>query len=313
MNNRPKIIYIGGFGRSGSTLISKILGNIPEFFNVNELCFIWEHGIVNKDLCGCGLPVKECKTWNKILLNAFGKIPDKNQICHSIQNIPQNRHLLFFYMFSFIQKIFKKKFDYEEYKQNLSTLYQSIIKTTNTQVIIDSSKLPSYANIITELKNFDVYIIHLVKDSRATAYSWTKTIKREDSSENGYMEKYSPIQIARQWTGWNLTFQLLKKRVPYLQINYEDFTNSPQKVLKNLLSFINEEDNFNQLSFSGPKSVNLKPDHSVWGNPMKSQKGDIRISEKREWEKGLNLKSKLFITILTFPLLMKYYWGFNKS
>ena len=37
------IVFIGGAGRSGSTLLEKILGNLDGCFSAGELRFIWQY------------------------------------------------------------------------------------------------------------------------------------------------------------------------------------------------------------------------------------------------------------------------------
>lgn len=67
-----KVLYIGGTGRSGSTILDQILGQLDGFFAVGELSQIWERGLVSRRKCGCGMPVPECPVWSPILARAFG-------------------------------------------------------------------------------------------------------------------------------------------------------------------------------------------------------------------------------------------------
>jgi len=49
-----KVIYIAGWGRSGSTLIDGILGHTPGLVSVGEIKFIWERGFIENRRCSCG-------------------------------------------------------------------------------------------------------------------------------------------------------------------------------------------------------------------------------------------------------------------
>src|SRR2546423_11254588 len=63
----PKILYIAGWGRSGTTLFDNILGQLDGFFSGGELRYVWEGR-----LCGCGVLVSECEIWSEVLDDAFG-------------------------------------------------------------------------------------------------------------------------------------------------------------------------------------------------------------------------------------------------
>src|SRR6266542_1121845 len=41
----PTVLFIGGYSRSGSTLLDLLLGQLPGFFSSGELAYIWSHGL----------------------------------------------------------------------------------------------------------------------------------------------------------------------------------------------------------------------------------------------------------------------------
>ncbi len=75
MNAQPiKVLYIAGYGRSGSTLLGNILGQIDGFFFVSEIHNIWTH-IAEDRLCACGQTISRCPVWSEIIATAFGGYP----------------------------------------------------------------------------------------------------------------------------------------------------------------------------------------------------------------------------------------------
>jgi hypothetical protein len=62
-----RILYIAGAGRSGSTLLANILGQVEGFFTAGELISIWERGLIQDRFCGCGVPFHDCEVWTGIL------------------------------------------------------------------------------------------------------------------------------------------------------------------------------------------------------------------------------------------------------
>ena len=49
-----KLLFIGGLGRSGSTLIEKLLNEFNDAFAIGESVHLWERGLRDNELCGCG-------------------------------------------------------------------------------------------------------------------------------------------------------------------------------------------------------------------------------------------------------------------
>src|SRR5215510_6114841 len=76
--NNVKVLFIAGSGRSGSTLLDMLLGQIGGFHSTGELRFIWSRGIGQNQLCGCGKPFRECEFWTEVVKEAFGGFENIN-------------------------------------------------------------------------------------------------------------------------------------------------------------------------------------------------------------------------------------------
>ena len=40
-----RVLYVAGAGRSGSTVLANLLGEVPGFVSVGEVRFLWERGL----------------------------------------------------------------------------------------------------------------------------------------------------------------------------------------------------------------------------------------------------------------------------
>ena len=78
-----------------------------------------------------------------------------------------------------------------EYAENTGRLYTAIADTTGCDVIVDSSKWPQYGLLLSETLPFDVYVLHLVRDPRAVAYSWQRRQSRLDRGGGAFMRRTS--------------------------------------------------------------------------------------------------------------------------
>jgi len=63
----PTVLYIIGEGRSGSTLLDMLLGQVDGFESVGELRFVWSRGKRDNQRCGCGEDFNSCHHWNKVV------------------------------------------------------------------------------------------------------------------------------------------------------------------------------------------------------------------------------------------------------
>ena len=61
-----KLIYIVGFGQSGSTLLDMMLGSDPNYFSSCELVYLI-YAYFNGEYCSCVQKVEGCSFWPKII------------------------------------------------------------------------------------------------------------------------------------------------------------------------------------------------------------------------------------------------------
>lgn len=64
---RPKILYIGGWGRSGSTILGNILGARENSVFVGETRYLWDRGLLENKRCGCKARLNQCEFWTSVV------------------------------------------------------------------------------------------------------------------------------------------------------------------------------------------------------------------------------------------------------
>lgn len=304
--NKLKVLYIGGYGRSGSTILDLILGQVDGFFSVGEVRYIWERSFSNNQLCGCGQSFNECEFWNKVkraIFKADSKV-DIDKII-KLKNIVDRKRNIPLANFYFLRN---KKYSksYNQYSGLLSDLFTAVQKTSGCEVIIDSSKNPSHGYLLSSLKDIDLYVLHLVRDSRATSYSWLrKKIRPEISWKKELMPVINPGRSAIEWTVLNGLVGLMKYgNTNYLLLRYEDFVADPKSALNRILEFTKTQDK--SLEFLNGNSFNMEIAHTVSGNPIRFNKKEVLIRPDNEWLTSLPPGRKNLVTLLTWPMLIKY-------
>src|ERR1700742_3654095 len=78
---RPKVLYIAGWGRSGTTLLDNLAGSHHGVFTAGDITRMWELSFGEGRLCGCGVPLTECDLWEAVFDRAFdGRPPDPRRM-----------------------------------------------------------------------------------------------------------------------------------------------------------------------------------------------------------------------------------------
>ena len=307
---KTKVLYIAGAGRSGSTVLGQVLGGVEGFFTVGELFYLWDRGLVENRLCGCGEFFKECPFWREVLERSFGGVDriDAEGMLHLREQSVSNRQLLFMSARERQRALARAA----HYLESLETLYHGVRHASQSKVIVDTSKSPAYCFGLDSIPSIDVYVVHLVRDPRATAYSWWVRKKRQPASENRpsrYMTRHKPIKTSLIWDAYNLLVEKTwaNEIDRYMFLRYEDFVEDPQGVLGDILRFVDEEDS--ETPFTSEREVSLSVNHVFSGNPSRLHDGSVTIEPDEEWKRKMGFLQRSTTALATWPGLLRYDYG----
>src|SRR3954469_7299745 len=87
---RPRVALIVGGQRSGSTLLSRVLGESPRAVALGEIWYLWERGVVEDRLCGCGVRFSECDFWQRMAIGG-DRSSDAADTWGALRNLVRNR------------------------------------------------------------------------------------------------------------------------------------------------------------------------------------------------------------------------------
>ncbi|MDQ3328808.1 MAG: sulfotransferase, partial [Chloroflexota bacterium] len=128
MQDKVKVLYIAGFGRSGSTIMDNILGQLDGVFSGGELRSLWYHGLTGNILCGCGERFRECPVWERVLTTAYGSV--ENAPAEEMVRLSagaRSRHLPLMLLPRSRERVLS---GLGAYREHLSTMYRAIQTTT---------------------------------------------------------------------------------------------------------------------------------------------------------------------------------------
>ncbi len=301
---QTRVAFIGGTGRSGSTLLSRVLGSVPGLCSVGELHWLWSYGVVNNRSCGCGRHFADCPFWTAVGQRAFGgwvhlDAPRANALRRSLTRnarIPQ--------LWTGGHGRFAR--DLAEYAGLLSRLYAAISAESGGSVVVDNSKQTAAALIARRAPGVALSVVHLVRRSHGVAYSWTKNVARSDMGGRD-MRRRSPARTAVRWTADNALFETLgRSGTPRLLVRYKDFVTDARGQTERVLEFLGVAADETALAFVEKTSVDLGTDHSVWGNPMRLRTGREALRPDDSWRTRLPAPTRRAVTALSLPALIRY-------
>lgn len=305
---KVKVLYIAGFGRSGSTILGNVLGEIGGFFHGGELNFIWEHGLLENRLCGCGTPFDECVVWTSVMKRTFGRTDGKEvrMVAREMARLQdlgtRTRHVPLM-LSARGRRVLSSRL--EKYTACVERLCRKIGESTGSQVVVDSSKMPSYGYAMGMAPDIELYVVHLIRDPRAAAYSWLKE-PRPDADERSFMNRVNIVKSSLLWDVWNVSSEALWKGSPgrYMRLRYEDFVAEPRRAVQRILSMLGEKPA--RLPFLDEHEVELGVGHTVAGNPNRFRKGPVRLRPDEEWTYRMRSRDRRLVTLMTLPLLARY-------
>ncbi|WP_433527945.1 sulfotransferase family protein [Micromonospora sp. CA-263727] len=303
-----RVLYLAGSGRSGSTLVTTILGQLDGVFAAGELRYLWQRGAVENRPCGCGLPFRDCPLWSAVMAS----LPpaDPARIADGLRRRLRLRGLP-----GLLGRDRQGRPPVAGHPDDaaVAALYPAIAAhvgragAQSPPLIVDSSKLPPYGALLGALPGIDLRVLHLVRDPRATAFSWRRRRGLDGADDARLMSRPPVWKAALLWLAWNTaTARLWAHRRPdrYLRMRYEDFVAAPQESIRTIARFAGVEPA--DLPFTSAGAVRLAPTHSVAGNPSRHRVGAVPVTGDSEWVAGLSPAAYAVVTTLTVPALRRF-------
>lgn len=277
-----KVLYIGGYGRSGSTVLDAMLGNHSSIFGGGELEMLFKD-IAADGTCTCGDSYSMCAIWGKVLLDLEQSVEgfEPLDIAGDLGRVEST-------LGRYRQPSTRGE-TARMYARVWSSLFASTFRHTGASIVVDSSKTSrsSSRRILSLARDarLDVYVIHLIRDPRAVLYSeWGRG--NNDELERGARSAFHFGGVLRPLAGWlmaNIAVSISSARapsLPVLRVYYEDLVSRPDETLAAIGEFV--EVDLRSLVDQIHAGDALSVGHGVRGNRMR-RAGPIRLSLDTEW------------------------------
>lgn len=304
MTAPARVLYVAGWGRSGSTLLDVTLGSMAGLVSTGELRYLWTRGLGERRRCGCGDLVPDCAHWRSVLARVGG-YPDARgalspgAVTADQRKVVRTRHTL---------RLLREGHDRvaDRLRHLHRRLYAAILEVTGERVVVDSSKMPADAALLATTPGIELHLVHLVRDPRAVAWSWQRQKLMTDLAAPRPIAPHSPMRSSAQWTSWNaLIGRVARRAASHTEVRYEDLVAEPTRVLRRITSAAGldpqvVDDVVDEAGFR------IAVSHTVAGNPARFTTGQVEVTVDDAWRSDQPAGQRALATLPALPLLSRY-------
>jgi len=258
------IIYVGGYGRSGSTALERMLGT-----DLNALCCGESSAAFDAERktgathCSCGSLPLNCDFWGELYVEGMQVIgrTDPKALNADFQNVDYH-----------YAKVSEEK--REEYARFWQAVYAGALRKSNTACIIDSSKTArgkARSLVFARSGLFDVVVLHLIRHPYDVIRSREKGINVQ-----GGLRPSGPLVLPRTVGGWLTANRFARyvgqdENAQYFSVRYSALAEHRESIGLRLASWLQSSHGHSPEDLSGD---GRGLSHQIAGNRMSGQNQD---------------------------------------
>lgn len=297
----PRVLYLTGWCRSGSTLLGNLLNELPGVVHVGELHYLWRNGIQRAGTntsCGCGAELVDCPLWSGVLKRLVG---DDDPAAVAARAAADQRALLRTRHagLRLAESAGRAPAPYgvRRVRDRMVCLYTAIAAESGASVVVDSSKYPAEPAALAGAGGLDLRVLHVVRDPRATAHSWRRA--------KAYIPAMGAARSTAYWTGFGWASDRLAGVLPgrWDRLRYEDLVAAPRESVAAVMRLAGLA---GEPPVAADGTAELGVNHTVTGNPDRLRRGPVQVRDGQAWRRELPARDRLVATALAAPLLPRY-------
>lgn len=304
--DRQTVVYIVGAGRSGSTLLERMLGALPGLVNVGELVGL-SRTVTEDERCGCGAAFSACAFWRDVGDRALGGWDARcvAELAGLKDRVARQRHLPRLVLPRLATRAQTREL--ARYGDVHERLYRTAAERAGATVVVDASKGPAPALALQQAAGLDVRVLHLVRDVRGVAHSWSKPDVARPHATRGthqHMARFPVARTAARWTRVEAEALAMTRLAAHgATVRYEDLVAEPGPTLCRALG---------ELGLPVPATldhvrgrvVTLGPSHGIGGNPSRFTTGAVDLRLDEAWRASLGRRDRMVTTAIGLPALL---------
>lgn len=266
-----EVAYIGGYGRSGSSLLDMLMARHAGAMSGGEVSLLFRWSADGRK-CSCGDAVEECEVWG-------GVIERVNRLTGSAPLMEVHWEL---------QKAERRHGSASDVWRRVWGAAFEELGRLGVERLVDSSKTAggrARPLLLSELDSAKVVVLaHLVRRPEGVLNS-SRRGNNFDLESNGrqarvalYAREYETIRASFGWLRANqLMYRIARQgRFPYAPVQYESLCATPDAVVGQLADYAD---------WAGTTSGSR--DHAIAGNRFRRGQWSGAITEDDDWKLGL--------------------------
>ena len=269
------LVYIAGYGRSGSTLLGRLIASTGRALDVGEVAMAPLFLYRPKGRCACGTRMTACPVW--------GALP---QALRELPRRPANRH-------------------------DHAALLRAILAVSPQPTIVDSSKTAAALAFrpIFLSRNLPVRLclVHLVRDPRAVVWSVVRDRRTRRDKPSFWRDVLSTAKTSFVWQVANAAAELqsLWFSPDVIRLRYDHLVRfGTQDSLQGILP---------QGTLEGvTHDSGIGDYHSLGGNAMRNEK-TVVVKLDDAWRTQMPRHLLSLATALSFPFILRYRFGLRSD
>jgi len=283
---KKRVVYIGGTGRSGSTLLDLLLSRHSTVQSLGEIHRLSLCSRENREPCTCGQPVAQCDFWRNvenIVRKQLGWHADRRPLLETEVMLRKDAVGSLASAFEraalclaspALARGACRLFAPAHYRAIETSLlwYDAIREATGKPVIVDSSKDARRLKLLYLAAPEQYRLIYLVRDGRAVCAS---TIRRTGVPMEDAAKMWRRSHRAAQWARRGIPDESV------LYVKYETLCTEPRATMQRILEFIGLDFESSVLTLQKEQS------HNIGGNPMRFRKDECEIRLDQRWKQEL--------------------------
>jgi len=305
----PTVVYIAGSGRSGSTLLERLLGTLPGFVNVGEINDVFRRVAAYDEKCGCAEAFSVCPFWTAVGERAFGGwTPELVTEARALQRaVARQRYL---------PQLLAPRLGNAQFRADLARfadlharLYRAVLAESGAHTVVDASKGAAQAMAIA--RGVDMRLVHLVRDARGVSFSWAKpdVARPHGDGARATMHSYLPQDTAARWVLLQGQIALARRLVASsVLVRYEDLVASPAQTLIRTAQGLGLPVSPADLAAVDGSSVDLPVSHGLSGNPSRFRTGPQTLKLDEQWRRDMSRWDRATTTAIAAGPLTRYHY-----
>lgn len=275
----PKVVYILGTGRCGSTVLDIMLGAHPDICSTGELHRLPTVATGASQPCSCGADASACEFWGRVIADVERQFP--------LAELQAGRR------FEFTRSLPRTALGLavpgsavDRFADRLGVLMQAIARQSGRPIVVDSSKHSSRGLILWHARRagIDVRFVHLVRDGRG--FVWSKRRVLDGQGLGLTVPEKSVADLSAWWVVSNVLSGLLFRLHPgrYLRLRYEDLVADPEATLAKIGKFVGVD--LRPVAQSLRDGTPLAVGHVVGGNRLRFAR-TLVLRPDTDWQQNM--------------------------